>query len=144
MCESLIWYVRVCTIWCIILYIIYICCIILLNAECGIDLAVTLMKSPLGVALIQQWYYECRCRVMRQSSSDTHDITTGLCVIPWIKFITSQLVKIYGLTVKNWKNIWVPLIRRGSFMVCLGLLCSTFSGSLYVSQINRYSSTNLL
>lgn len=104
MCESLIWYVRVCTIWCIILYIISICCIILLNAECGIDLAVTLMKSPLGVALIQQWYYECRCRVMRQSSSDTHDITTGLCVIPWIKFITSQLVKIYGLTVKNWKK----------------------------------------
>jgi len=106
MCESLIWYVRVCTIWCIILYIIYICCIILLNAECGIDLAVTLMKSPLGVALIRQWYYECRCRVMRQSSSDTHDITTGLCVIPWIKFITSQLVN----------NIWLNCEKLKKYM----------------------------
>ena len=106
MCESLIWYVRVCTIWCIILYIISICCIILLNAECGIDLAVTLMKSPLGVALIQQWYYECRCRVMRQSSSDTHDITTGLCVIPWIKFITSQLVN----------NIWLNCEKLKKYM----------------------------
>jgi len=36
------------------LYIISICCIILFNAECGIDLlTVTLTKSPLVVALIQ-------------------------------------------------------------------------------------------
>ena len=111
MCESLIWYVRVCTIWCIILYIISICCIILLNAECGIDLAVTLMKSPLsgidsavilwvslsGDASIQQWHSWYHYWSMRHPVNKIHNITVSKNI--WLN--CEKLKKYMGTTNKE-------------------------------------------